>query len=237
MTKTMISRTKLHCHVCQKAFPPHRLQPWVPGSPGLSELVNAAYPGWEAGKHICRIDLATFRGAYVEALREREPRELRDLDRQVIERLHSGQFVSQSLSGAIEEPKSFGERMADHVAAFGGSWPSIISFAAILVLWITVNAIGLIVWPFDPYPFILLNLVLSSLAALHALIIIMSDGRQDAKDRIQAESDWRLNLKAEPEIRHLHEKMDHQLAQQWDKLSELQQIQIDMLKERLIDRP
>ena len=90
--------------------------------------------------------------------------------------------------------------------------------------------------PFDPYPFILLNLVLSSLAALQAPIIMMSQRRQDTKDRIRAENDYRVNLKAELEIRQLHEKMDYQLAQQWDKLAELQQIQIELLEERLNDR-
>tara|TARA_R110000850_G_scaffold49695_7_gene122431 strand:- start:5685 stop:6398 length:714 start_codon:yes stop_codon:yes gene_type:complete len=237
VTETKSRATKIHCHVCQKAFPPSRIRPWVSVRPGVSELVNAAYPGWDAGKHICRSDLATFRGAYVEALLEKERGELSDLDRQVIESLQSGQLVSQNLSDAIEESTSFGERMADHVAAFGGSWPFIISFTAILVIWITVNAIGLMVRPFDPYPFILLNLVLSSLAALQAPIIMMSQRRQDTRDRIQAENDYRVNLKAELEIRQLHEKMDHQLAQQWDKLAELQQIQIELLEERLNERP
>jgi hypothetical protein len=154
LTKTKISTEKLHCHVCQKAFPASHVRPWVSVRPGVSELVNAASPGWEAGKHICRADLATFRGAYVEALLEKERGELSDLDRQVIESLQSGQLVSQNLSDAIEESTSFGERMADHVAAFGGSWPFIISFTAILIIWITVNAIGLMMRPFDPYPFI-----------------------------------------------------------------------------------
>ncbi len=92
------------------------------------------------------------------------------------------------------------------------------------------------VQPFDPYPFILLNLVLSSLAALQAPIIMMSQRRQDTKDRIQAENDYRVNLKAELEIRQLHEKMDHQLAEQWNKLAEMQQIQIELLEERVNER-
>lgn len=233
MTETKSRATNIHCHVCQKAFPLSRIRPWVSVRPGVSELVNAAYPGWEAGKYICHADLATFRGAYVEVLLERERGELSDLDRQVIESLQSDQLVSQNPSDEIEDSTSFGERMADKVAAFGGSWPFIISFTTILILWITLNAIGLLVRPFDPYPFILLNLVLSSLAALQAPIIMMSQRRQDTRDRIQAENDYRVNLKAELEIRQLHEKMDHQMAQQWDKLAELQQIQIELLEERL----
>lgn len=236
MTASKNAAAKVVCHVCQKAFPPNRMRPWISVRPGVSELIVAAHPGWAAGKHICRSDLSVFRGAYVEALLAKERGELSDLDRQVIESLQSGQMVSQNLSEAIDESSSFGERMADHVAAFGGSWTFIISFTAILIIWITVNAIGLLVRPFDPYPFILLNLVLSSLAALQAPIIMMSQRRQDTKDRIRAENDYRVNLKAELEIRQLHEKMDYQLAQQWDKLAELQQIQIELLEERLNDR-
>ncbi len=227
---------KLHCHVCQGAFPPSRLRAWISVRPGVSELINEAYPGWEAGKHICRADLATFRGAYVEGLLERERGELTALDRQVIESLESGQLVSQNLLDQAEEAATFGERMADKVAIFGGSWMFIISFTMILIIWITVNAIGLMMRPFDPYPFILLNLVLSSLAALQAPIIMMSQRRQEGKDRLRAENEYRVNLKAELEIRQLHEKMDHQLAQQWNKLAEMQQIQIELLEERLNDR-
>jgi uncharacterized membrane protein len=203
----------------------------------VSDLINAAHPGWKAGKHICRTDLTKFRGAYVEALLERERGELSDLDRDVIESLRSGELVSQNPDAEIDEAATFGERMADHVATLGGSWTFIITFAVTLAIWITVNAISLMAQPFDPYPFILLNLVLSSLAALQAPIIMMSQRRQETKDRIRAENDYRVNLKAELEIRQLHEKMDHQLAQQWDKLAELQQIQIELLEERVNDRP
>ncbi|MEH6726418.1 MAG: DUF1003 domain-containing protein, partial [Hyphomicrobiales bacterium] len=172
----------------------------------------------------------------VEGLLEKERGELTVLDRQVIESLESGQLVSQNLLDQAEDAATFGERMADKVAIFGGSWMFIISFTMILIIWITVNAIGLLVQPFDPYPFILLNLVLSSLAALQAPIIMMSQRRQEGKDRLRAENEYRVNLKAELEIRQLHEKMDHQLAQQWNKLAEMQQIQIELLEERLNDR-
>jgi len=236
MTSAKTSVAKVACHVCQQTFAPSRMRPWISVRPGVSDLINAAYPGWEASRHICRPDLAKFRGAYVEALLERERGELNDLDRQVIESLQSGELVSQNPDDEIGEAATFGERMADHVATFGGSWTFIISFTATLMVWIVVNAIGLMVQPFDPYPFILLNLVLSSLAALQAPIIMMSQRRQETKDRMRAENDYRVNLKAELEIRQLHEKMDHQLAQQWDKLAEMQQIQIELLEERLNDR-
>ncbi len=212
------------------------MRPWISVRPGVSDLINAAHPGWEAGKAICRPDLASFRGAYVEALLERERGELSALDRQVIESFQTGQTVSQNPNEEIEGSTTFGERMADRVASFGGSWTFIIAFTVTLIVWIMVNVVGLMAKPFDPYPFILLNLVLSSLAALQAPIIMMSQRRQETKDRMRAENDYRVNLKAELEIRQLHEKMDHQMAHQWDKLAELQQIQIELLEERLNER-
>ncbi|MEI2685439.1 MAG: DUF1003 domain-containing protein [Cypionkella sp.] len=113
----------------------------------------------------------------------------------------------------------------------GGLGAFILSFSAALVVWMALNVTGLLFNAFDPYPFILLNLVLSSLAAFQAPIIMMSQRRQETKDRRRAENDYRVNLKAELEIRQLHEKIDHQLLRQWEKLAELQQIQIDLLEE------
>jgi uncharacterized membrane protein len=99
-----------------------------------------------------------------------------------------------------------------------------------------INVLSVFQEPFDPYPFILLNLMLSTLAALQAPVIMMSQRRQEQKDRLRAENDYRVNLKAELEIRQLHEKIDHQLAHQWERLTELQQLQIDLLEDRLRDR-
>ena len=114
---------------------------------------------------------------------------------------------------------------------FGGSWTFILSFLVVLIVWMVVNVMVLSAKPFDPYPFILLNLVLSCIAALQAPVIMMSQRRQETKDRLRAENDYRVNLKSELEIRQLHEKIDHQLAHQWKKLAELQQIQIELLEE------
>jgi len=224
---------KVSCHVCERVFSPSKVRPWISVRPGVSELINQAKPGWQIGKYICREDLSTFRGEYVEALLEKERGELGELDRQVIESLQTGQLISQNLIEDDDETTTFGERMADKVAAFGGSWMFILSFLVVLIFWMTVNVVGLLTKPFDPYPFILLNLVLSSLAALQAPVIMMSQRRQETKDRQRAENDYRVNLKAELEIRQLHEKIDHQLAQQWDKLAEMQQIQIEILEEHL----
>lgn len=104
-------------------------------------------------------------------------------------------------------------------------------FAAFLLIWIGINATVIFWKPVDPYPFILLNLLLSCLAAIQAPIILMSQNRQEEKDRLRAQYDYQVNLKAELEIRQLHEKMDHLLSHQWERLAQIQEIQIDLLEE------
>jgi len=116
--------------------------------------------------------------------------------------------VSRNLNEEEEERLTFGERIADRVAAFGGSWTFIILFFCILLTWMAVNAYLLAARPFDPYPFILLNLVLSTLAALQAPVIMMSQNRQATKDRLKADLDYQINLKAELEVAQLHGKID-----------------------------
>lgn len=224
------------CHICGQAFAPSRLRAWISVRPGVSELIAAEAPGWGEGKHICKPDLARFRRDYVERLLADERGELADLDRQVIASMEAGEPVSRNPEEEAEERYTFGERLADGVAEFGGSWTFILSFLAVLVVWMMVNVLILSAKPFDPYPFILLNLVLSCLAALQAPVIMMSQRRQETKDRLRAENDYRVNLKSELEIRQLHEKIDHQLAHQWEKLAELQQIQIELLEESAVGR-
>ena len=132
-------------------------------------------------------------------------------ERHVIERVAQRLAVSRDVSSSFEEGRSFGERLADRIAAFGGSWTFILIFTGAVVLWILVNTVLLLRAggaPFDPYPFILLNLFLSLVAAIQAPIIMMSQNRQAAKDRLQASHDYEVNLKAEIEIMALHEKMD-----------------------------
>jgi uncharacterized membrane protein len=116
--------------------------------------------------------------------------------------------VTRNVNIEAEERLTLGQRLADRVAAFGGSWPFILVFCAVMVLWIVVNTWVLAEKTFDPYPYQALNLVLSMLAAIQAPIIIMSQNRQAAKDRLQADLDYRINLKAELEVAHLHKKID-----------------------------
>ena len=234
MTKAPV-RTQT-CHVCGKSFPLRSVKPWATVRTGVSQIIEAAHPGWSDGAFICEADLAEARRDYVEALLEEERGELTALDRDVVEALSSHQFVTQNTADDATAPQGLGGRVADRVAAFGGSWIFILGFLGVLVIWMGVNIAHVFRQPFDPYPFILLNLVLSTLAALQAPVIMMSQRRQEQKDRLRAENDYRVNLKAELEIRQLHEKIDHQLAHQWEKLTELQKIQIDLLEEGRRDR-
>jgi len=128
---------------------------------------------------------------------------------------------------------TFGQRIADKVALFGGSWTFIISFFLFITIWIMSNVFFLNQKTFDPYPFILLNLILSCIAAVQAPIIMMSQNRQEEKDRLRAKKDYQVNLKAELEIRKLHDKVDELMIQQHKKIMEIQQIQIDLMKQIL----
>lgn len=219
------------CSVCGQHFPALELRPWISVRPQVSTLISADLPAWSDGDSICVEDLATYRRRHVEALLEAERGELGTLDRDVLQSLEDGELVAQSPE-AIDERMCFGDLMSDRVASFGGSWTFILSFLAVLIIWMTLNASAWLFKSFDPYPFILLNLVLSCVAALQAPIIMMSQRRQESKDRLRAENDYRVNLKAELEIRLLHDKIDHQLSHQWQRLTELQQIQIELLEER-----
>ena len=128
-------------------------------------------------------------------------------EKRVLERIARRLSATKNWSADYEQNLTFGQRVADQVAYWGGSWPFILFFAGVMVLWIGFN-IAAAAQAFDPYPFILLNLVLSTLAAIQAPIIMMSQNRQAARDRIQALHDYEVNLKAELEIMALHDKLD-----------------------------
>jgi uncharacterized membrane protein len=131
----------------------------------------------------------------------------------------------------LDQTLSLGERLSDRVATFGGSWRFLCLFAAVMVTWMGVNSWLLAGHPFDPFPYILLNLLLSCLAAVQAPVIMMSQNRQESRDRLRARNDYLVNLKAELDIRLLHEKLDHLLRHQWERLLEIQEIQIELMNE------
>ena len=164
-------------------------------------------------------------------LLESERGELTSLEQEVVRSLRDYDLLARNVDSEFEKDWSLGERLADRIAAFGGSWTFLLCFAAFLACWIIANTVLLWRRPVDPYPFILLNLMLSCLAAIPAPIIMMSQNRQEAKDRIRSQHDYQVNLKAELEIRHLHEKIDHLLTHQWERLAQIQEIQLELLQE------
>jgi uncharacterized membrane protein len=164
-------------------------------------------------------------------LLQEEKGEISSLDQEVIESLRQQEILSRNPDAEHTAGLTFGQRMADRFAILAGSWGFILTFAGVLVIWILINTVMLLRQPFDPYPFILLNLVLSCIAALQAPIIMMSQGRQETRDRLHAQRDYQVNLKAELEIRHLHQKIDHILSHQWERLVEIQEIQMELINE------
>ncbi|HMR42379.1 MAG TPA: DUF1003 domain-containing protein, partial [Saprospiraceae bacterium] len=157
--------------------------------------------------------------------------ELAAIDRDVMDAIKNNAILSENIRDDIDGRLTFGQKVADKIADFGGSWTFIIAFFAFIVIWMCINIWLLAVKPFDPYPFILLNLILSCLAAIQAPIIMMSQNRQEQKDRQRNEHDYKINLKAELEIKLLSEKIDHLLVVQSKKLLEIQEIQTDYLED------
>jgi len=200
-------------------------------NPSIAADLRAAHPDWDEQGYICRDDLAEFRAEHVARLLERERGELTNLERDVVESLRQHEILAADADASFAADLTFGERLADRIATFGGSWKFLIFFACVLAVWVVLNTSLLFFGRFDPYPFILLNLVLSCLAAIQAPVIMMSQNRQESKDRVRSETDYKVNLKAELEIRHLHDKIDHLLSHQWERMVEVQRIQLELLDE------
>ena len=219
------------CQVCGTGRPPD-LRRGILAGPAVAALIESAIGSWSDQGWICTNDLHRYRHEYVKSLLKAERGELTALDNEVLESLRQQELLSRSPELDPQAGSTAGQRLADRVATFGGSWRFIILFAGVLFLWIAVNSVALIFRPFDPYPFIFLNLVLSCLAALQAPVIMMSQIRQEARDRLHAMHDYQVNLKAELEIRHLHQKIDHLLSHQWERLIEIQEIQMQSINEQ-----
>jgi len=225
------SSANLVCQICKEPRSPNEGQIAELIRPSLLKFIKKRVPSLDEKGFICFDDLGQSRKDYVREVLQDEIGELSALDQEVIESLHEHEILSSDVSKQFETKLTFGQRLSDRIASFGGSWRFIILFGAVLFGWIILNAIFLLNRGFDPYPFILLNLILSCLPAIQAPIIMMSQNRAEARDRLRAENDYKINLKAELEIRHLHEKIDHLLRKQYNRLFEIQQIQIELLEE------
>lgn len=219
------------CLVCKKNDLSKKLIPMGTVRKVITEEIAKDYPDWTVQDYICQADLTKYRMQYVQSILTSEEGEVSNLEYEVIHSMQQHDLISKNVENKLDQRWSFGERLADKIATFGGSWAFLMCFGAFLVLWILVNTAAMVNHPADPYPFILLNLILSCLAAIQAPIIMMSQNRQEAKDRMRSENDYQVNLKAELEIRNLHEKIDHLLMHQWDRLAKIQEIQLDLLSE------
>ncbi len=220
------------CGITGKEYPVKDLVTTGSIRPQILELIKKAYPDWSDDMGMISMDiLNVFRNKYIQQILSEENRELSNLDVGVMDSIKNQELISIKLEAETGDKITMGQRIADKVALFGGSWKFIIIFGVIIFSWISVNTYLLLKHPFDPYPFILLNLILSCLAALQAPVIMMSQNRQESKDRIRAQNDYQVNLKAEIEIRQLHEKIDHILINQTNRLFEIQEMQIELLEQ------
>jgi uncharacterized membrane protein len=219
------------CQICGKQKKLSEVRPAALIREPLVEIIKKTHPDWSPDGYICITDLNRFREEYVKEVLTRGKGEVSSLEEEVMKSLQEHEILSRNVNVEFERKLTLGERMADGLANSAGSWRFIIIFMVVLGAWIAVNTVVLVLKPFDPYPFILLNLILSCIAALQAPVIMMSQNRQEAKDRLRSEYDYRVNLKAELEIRQLHEKLDHLLMTQWQRLLELQGMQMELIEE------
>jgi uncharacterized membrane protein len=207
--------------------------------PSILEVIKKEHPDFGVTDSCSITELNMYRQKYIGEYLLHEIGELGELEDTVLNALKNKNTLVDKIED-IDDRITFGQRMADKVATFGGSWTFILSFGSFLFLWIIGNIYLLASKPFDPYPFILLNLILSTIAALQAPVIMMSQKRQEEKDRERGKKDYMINLKSELEIRMLHEKLDHLIIHQQHELIEIQKVQIEMMKDimaRLPEKP
>jgi uncharacterized membrane protein len=224
---------KVKCHITQKELPLSQAVSGHELRPGILKLVQADHQDFNAESYLSMDELIRYRKKFMEHLLSAEGKEVSDLERDVLDSINENELLSVNIEPVLEHKLSFGDRLADKIAEFGGSWTFIITFFSFIILWMAANVFILLNRAFDPYPFILLNLILSCLAAIQAPIIMMSQNRQEEKDRMRSEHDYKVNLKAELEIRMLHEKIDHLILQQNKRLLEIQQLQVDQMNDIL----
>lgn len=213
-----------------KIFP---IEDCVPGKSvrnAVLKEIQKDHPGFNEDSRMTVSELNYYRQLYIQDLLSKEVGTLTELEHTVLDNINQNHLIADEAS-EIKNPVTRGQRWADRIAGFGGSWKFIGAFGLFLFAWMIWNALTLHNKGFDPYPFILLNLILSCLAAIQAPVIMMSQNRQEEKDRDRAKNDYMVNLKSELEIRMLHEKIDHLIIHQQESLLEMQQIQADTLRD------
>jgi uncharacterized membrane protein len=219
------------CQLCGISEKDETLFPAELVRPELVKLIKEEHPDWNNAGVICMRELNKYRALYLDKLMKIEQDETTILEDDFGKSLAEYELLSENMNKTYDEKLTFGEKLADRIASFGGSWKFIILFGTVLFTWIIINAWLLTQKPFDPYPFILLNLILSCLAAIQAPVIMMSQNRHSEKEKLKSDYEYKINLKSELEIRHLNEKIDFLLVKQWQRLLEIQQFQTDLMEE------
>jgi uncharacterized membrane protein len=223
--------TPVTCQICGESKARHHAVAAPLLHHSVEEMIRKRKPDWSPDSFICNLCHNRFRTEFVREEMEQERGELTAIEHEVLESMHKQETVVEDLNRAFDASLSVGDRLADKVASIGGSWGFVIAFGSFLFVWVVINTIILVSGAFDPYPFILLNLFLSTIAALQAPIIMMSQNRSAARDRAQAENDFKTNLKAELEVRAIGEKLDQLLHNHWARLMEIQQMQMEMMQD------
>ena len=219
------------CQTCKKEKNIRQMRPVISIRPSILQLMNK--DGFEPDPqgYVCLDDLNKYRKQYIQNVMEEEKGEMNSNDKEVFDSIVERDLISKNVEQDIDKKLTFGQRLSDNIAKFGGSWKFIIIFMSFLIIWMIINVIFLTAKAFDPFPFILLNLILSCIAAIQAPVIMMSQNRQEEKDRMRSLHDYQVNLKAEIEIRLLHDKIDHILVQHGQRMLEIQQIQVELMEE------
>ena len=220
----------LTCAISGKACSPEHAVSLSALHQTIQQYVFRNYPGTTTESIISDEQLINLEKNYLNEILTNELGELDDLEKEVLTSISHSKILSEKIEDILDEEITFGDRLSDKVASFGGSWKFIIAFFSFMAFWIVLNVVLLHDKVFDPYPFILLNLLLSCLASIQAPLIMMSQNRVEAKDRTRSEHDYKINLKSELEIQLLHKKIDHLLIHQNKHLLEMQRIQAEMME-------
>ena len=197
----------------------------------LLAIIRKSNPDFSEKNSLAISELNHFREQYISEFLGKQLGEMTTLEKTVLTALSDETTISDKIDSDDKDALTIAQKLADKVATFGGSWVFITSFFLFLLIWIIVNGYLLATKAFDPFPFILLNLILSCIAAIQAPLIMMSQNRQEEKDRERAKKDYMINLKSELEIRILHEKIDHLIIHQQQELLEIQKVQIEMMND------
>lgn len=227
----MRNSLKKQCQVCGNEFDIKDLYPVALIRSTVFNVAKEVYPNLCKEGFVCFPDLRKISAIHFENILKQEKGALSSLEEEVLKSLKEHEILSENINEEFEETRTFGEKLSDKIAKFGGSWLFISLFILVLFAWMGINTFQIFEEPFDPFPYIFLNLGLSCLAAIQAPIIMMSQNRQASKDRLSQENDYQINLKSELHIRHLNSRLDHFMKHLWQKMHEITRLQEEILQE------